>query len=57
MTEVEKIMSSTKTISENIKANYTLEKPLYSSVTKYLSKKEIKIASHYATTFIILMNP
>ena len=39
MTEVKKIMSSTKTISENIKANYTLEKTALQFGYKILIEK------------------
>ena len=40
MTEVEKIMSETKEIAENIKANYTLEKTALQFGCKILIEKE-----------------
>lgn len=40
MTEVEKIMSETKEIAENIKANYTLEKTALQFGYKILIEKE-----------------
>lgn len=40
MTEIEKIMSETKEIAENIKANYTLEKTALQFGYKILIEKE-----------------